>query len=202
MKRIMFAWAILLISYSQCFAADPPSLLYDGGTNSLIATIDTFTIKLSNQAEKECLPYPQNLKDKMEIGLRRNGFKISPEDDMSSDYIHIEVLGNAVDDYSCAVYIQAGFLFKIHATVPYAYNQPGGDKTYSVYYYKIGHSLITGSKINMQEKLEKKVIGYADDLYLNISRAKEDIFKKFPSIKHTYTKIKNINSETSSKDKQ
>ena len=50
----------------------------------------------------------------------------------------------------------------------------------------IGSNLLSGNRSGMQSRLEKLVEEFGDTLYLNISRAKDDTFDKFPSIKKNY----------------
>jgi len=57
--------------------------------------------------------------------------------------------------------------------------------------YTVARHLLTGNRYSMQNRLEKVVTEHADKLYLDISRAKDEIFPKFPSIKEDIMKIQN-----------
>lgn len=75
---------------------------------------------------------------------------------------------------------------KIVAKVPYAQDVPNGNETIVHYVHDIASSLLTGSKKDMMERLQNKVSGNADTLFLDISRARDKIFTKFPEIKTKY----------------
>ena len=46
----------------------------------------------------------------------------------------------------------------------------------------LNRTLLTGGKSGMQERVEKQVKEFGESLYLSISRAKDDVMKKFPQI--------------------
>jgi len=178
MKIITIAGMILLLLCSFAIAENKPSLLYEGGIDSLIVNRNKFYIKLTDEVTGGCLPYPNKLKDKMEISLRKNGFQIEKNNNVLSNSINISIIGYKTSENSCAVHISVNLIFFVLMTVPNA----EGKETIAPFTLNIGSHLLTGFKNNMQSRLEKYIIEYADQLYLEISRAKDKISEKFPYI--------------------
>lgn len=168
-------------SWSAAYG-DQPLLLVQGGLNALLATQQTFSIDVSDEVKDNCLPQPSKLKDEMEISLRKNGFGITKKN-LFSNNITISALGYGTSSGSCAISIQALLSFLINTTVPYAQDMKGDSTTITTYWYGFNGTLLTGSKADMQSRLEKWARNAGDQIYLDISRARDDIFKKFPAIK-------------------
>ena len=82
----------------------------------------------------------------------------------------------------CAVHISAYLYMLSSVSVPYS----GNENTLMNSIHVIGGMLLSGDKYSMQRRLENEVTEFGDKLYLNISRAKDDTFNKFPSIKKRY----------------
>ncbi len=174
MKRLTIALTLLFSLNGIASADDIPSLLIEGGVKSLLVSMDVFAIKVSDQVTGGCLPNPRKLKDKMEISLRRNGFGIVKKPGLFTNNILIAALGYKIGESSCAVYLSAELIFQILATVPFAGNVPKVNETFVPFVYKIGGVILTGGRHSMQSRLEEQVTEFADKLYLDISRAKDD----------------------------
>lgn len=180
---------ILIVFCKIAFAENAPSLFQEGGTNSLIATIDTFSITVNDQVRDGCLPNPRGLKDKMEISLRKNGYKISDENDLPINDIYISAVGGKTPSTSCVVSLSVDLRFLTASQVPFTTSSK--DKMTLVYSrYHIGDGLHLENSNSMQTLLNKEISYYGDKLYLDISRAQDDIFTKFPSIKKEYEESK------------
>ena len=172
----------------RSIADDAPSLIVEGGTKSLLVSKDEFSIQVSDQVTGGCLPFPNKLKDKMEISLRKNGFDIAKKANFFTNNIYITALGFKISESSCAVHLSAELIFPVVANVPFAEDEPKGSKTLVPFIYKIGDVILAGERYSMQDRLSKTVTEFADKLYLDISRSKDDVFKKFPSIKEAIIK--------------
>lgn len=183
--RKIIALAILAIIQCGPACAKSPNLFVDGGENALLATKGSFSIAVSDQASDGCLPRPNALKDKMEISLRKNGFEIQSEA-LFKNEISITVLGYETSSKTCAISLAALLEFPIVASVPHAREVAGGDTTILYYQFPIGNALLTGPKTDMQERAEKMIAEYGDRLFLRISRARDEIFKKFPAIRASF----------------
>lgn len=161
-----------------------PTIFRDGGKNSLVAAIDTLAIEVHDGVTGGCLPNPSILKDKLEIKLRKNGFKIEDDPKKAYDTVYVEIIGYKMGNSSCVVHASANLYSYSLVRVPHA---PENDNmTVASIRHYIGGMLLSGDKYSMQSRLEKQVDEYADKLYLNVSRAKDDTFGKFPSIKKSY----------------
>lgn len=182
MRINIFVLAVLMIMPGCALAEDKPSLLLEGSLGSLIALRDNFTIDYSDQVSDGCLPQPSRMKDKMELVLRQNGFSIATEEPLFSNKITITALGFATNSSSCAVHLSADLVFWGSVVVPYAQTVPNGPNTFAPITFPMGSYILTGGKSSMQERVEKQVKEFGENLYLSISRAKDDVKKKFPEI--------------------
>ncbi len=180
----------MLILFSQLMFAEEsaPTILFDGGRNAILATRDTFSIEVLDGVKDGCLPTPNKLKDKMEYSLRKNGFTIisDSKNNFSPNQIDIDVVGYKISNNSCVVHISAKLYMLSSVSVPYTKNET----TFMSTTHILGGILLSGSKYSMQKRLEDEVTEFGDELYLDISRAKDEIFSKFPSIKKKYNESK------------
>ncbi len=182
MRKYILALVVLILSPTWVVAEDSPSLLLEGSLGSLIALRDNFFIEYSDQVSDGCLAQPSKMKDKMEIVLRQNGFSIAAEESFLPNKITITALGFATNSSSCAVHLDANLVFWGSVVVPYAQTVPDGPNTLAPITFPIGSVILTGSKSSMQERIETQVKEFAENLYLSISRAKDDVKKKFPQM--------------------
>lgn len=194
--RFLAIFIVFLVSFQGvAVAEDAPSLLLEGGLKSLIVNKYVFTIKVSDRVTDGCLPNPDKLKDKMEISLRKNGFGIANDPDMFTNDILITALGFSTGGSSCAVYVSAKLVFTTLINVPFSDDVTEGNKTLVPYIYQFGSVILSGERYTMQSRLTKQVEEFADTLYLDISRARDDIYSKFPSIEvNIKEKIKEIST--------
>lgn len=181
---------IILTLFSQLLFAEEnaPTIFMDAGENSLIAPIETLHIEVNDGVTGGCLPNPSKLKDKLEIKLRKNGFKIGSDPKKGYATIYVDLLGYKIGGSSCVIHVSADLYSSYMVRVPFA---PANDNMTVAYIrHTIGSHLMTGDRYSMQRRLEKQVEEYGDKLYLDISRAKDDTFSKFPSIKKRYEESK------------
>lgn len=181
---------LILILFSQLIFAEEkkPTVFRDGGKNSLIATVDGLFIDVHDNVTGGCFPNPSKLKDKLEIKLRKNGFSIEKDPKKAYSSMYVELTGYNVGGSSCVVNVNTVLMSLSLVRVPYA---PDSDNmTITNISHPIGGYLLSGDRKSMQSRLEKLVEEYADTLYLDISRAKDDTFSKFPSIKKRYEESK------------
>lgn len=181
---------IILTLFSQLLFAEEnaPTVFRDAGRNALIAPIETLSIQVNDNVTGGCFPNPSKLKDKLEIKLRKNGFKIENDPKKGYAIISVNLSGYKLSGNSCVVNISADLHSVAFTRVPYA---PENDNmtVINISHY-IGSYLLTGDRYSMQSRLEKRAEEYGDTLYLNISRAKDDTFDKFPSIQKRYEESK------------
>lgn len=177
----IFLFAIPSVAISE----EPPSLLLEGDIQSLLAFKDDFQILINDQVTGGCLPQPSRLKDKMEIALRQNGFKISKTKEFQyfTNKVSLLAIGYKTDSDLCIAYFETTLLFPSEVTVPYADEIPSGNKTISTISYNIGRSVLSGPKHNMQSRLENTVKNHGEKIFRDISRAKDFVKEKFPEIK-------------------
>lgn len=182
MKRVL---TVLMLATSGIAHTQQANLLLDGGLNSLIATRDSFSINVFDQVKDGCLPHPNALRDHMEISLRKNGFGISKASALSNAIV-ISALGHETTREACAVHIRAFLEFPVTVGVPHSPGSQHSEGTIVPYIFPIKSSLLTGSKHDMQQRLETWSSQAGDRLYLDISRARDDTFSKFPEIETSF----------------
>jgi len=185
--------AILLLAIGRAsFAQESSSFWIDGGVDALLATRDSFAITVYDEVKDGCLPNPGRLKEKMEISLRKYGFDIQKEPKLNVNTIAIRALGGRPrNNELCVVHISTTLIINSVVNVPFADKLPTGNNTLVPLLYPIRNALITINRTSMQSHLAKKVVEFSHNLYLDVSRAKDDIFLKFPSIRDEYLKSKN-----------
>lgn len=179
----LYAKATLIaLCLSATAQADPADFFVEGGVYALLATRQSFSISVSDQVTDGCLPQPLRLKDRLEVSLRKVGFDITDEVPFSND-LSITVLGYSTSSTTCAVSSYMSLSFPISVIAPFAQDISGGSTTFTRYDFTFNHVLMTGQKSDMQSRLEKWATDGGDELYLTISRARDETFQKFPSIK-------------------
>jgi len=190
--------AILLLGIGRVsFAQESPSFWIDGGVDALLATRDSFAITVYDGVKDGCLPNPGRLKEKMEIALRKHGFDIQKEHRLNVNTIAIQALGGRPrKNELCVVHISTTLVINSVVSVPFADKISTGSNTLVPLLYPIRNALITNNRTSMQRRLTKQVVEFADKLYLDVSRAKNDIFSKFPSIRDEYLKSKNSSNDS------
>ena len=112
---------ILTLSSQLLFSEESkPTIFYDAGENSLLAPIKTLHIEVNDNVTGGCFPNPSKLKDKLEIKLRKNGFKI--EDDPKKGYstIYVNLMGYKISGSSCVVHTRADLYSTYRVRVPFA----------------------------------------------------------------------------------
>ncbi len=189
MNKKIYLFVMIIVFSKMLFAIedkieDKSDFFWKGGMKSLIATKNTFSITISDQVTGGCLPRPSELKNKMEISLRRNGFKIVDYEKNPMNNIYITAIGYKITDSSCAVHLSTELSMATAVNVPYA--EKNNELTVTYVNYSLGSNILTGDRYSMQKRLEKIVSESADSLYLNVSRAKDYIFEKFPAIEVNY----------------
>lgn len=185
----MLIFPFLILGFVQLALAEDkeePSLALEGGMSSLLVLRDNFIITYSDQVTDGCLPQPHKMKDKMEISLRQNNFSIETEEGWFPNKILVTALGFSTGGSSCAIHLSASLSFWASVVVPYAQSVPSGNNTLAPLTYDFGSVILTGSKHGMQARVEKQVKEFGDTLFLDISRAKDLVNKKFPEIFEYY----------------
>jgi|GEM_PF-1589717 len=193
MKRVVWGFAAFVCLQSSLFSEETaapvqeaPNLLFDGGTDALLATKNSFRIIYSDEVTGGCLPKPKRLRDKMELQLRRNGIGVDPDGGEFDDTIVLSALGFRAGPNYCAVSLTVKLKTWVAVKVPYSKDVPSGQMTFVPYVYQVGHYLLTGKRGSMQRRLEKVAAELGDQTYLNIARSRDRLFKKFPSIEKNY----------------
>lgn len=164
------------------------------GINAYLATIDTiYSISVDDQVKNGCLPYPNKLKDAAEIGLRRNGFIL--ETDETNAYLpnRAHIFIRAVGSKSrsiCFANIDVKLGMYRVTEIEWA-KEPAdiygdGQHVYIMVYHSLNNLVLIGPSNYIQSSMEIYAKDTMDDLFLDVSRARDDIFAKFPSIKNRY----------------
>jgi len=180
------------------------------GINAYLATIDTiYSTFVDDQVKGGCLPYPNKLKDAAEIGLRRNGFVI--ETDVANSYlpnraiINIQVVGSKSGS-TCFASINVELGMYRETKVEWA-KEPAdihgdGQHVNVMLYDNIGNEVLIGSSDYIQSNMEIHAKDAMDQLLLDVSRARDKIFAKFPSIKKGYEHQKALDKAIKEQDAQ
>ncbi|WP_409525673.1 hypothetical protein [Nitrincola sp. MINF-07-Sa-05] len=164
----------------SAYSENRHSLYYDGGIEAVLAAKDNFYIEIEDQVTGGCLPQPLRLKDQFELSLRQNNFKIAKEDRSFKTDVFVVAQGYAIGSDHCVVDLYAELRFPLTVLVDNA-NHP--DSFTTVFFqYPITKALLFGSKSTMQNRLEIQMRSIGDELYLRLSRAKDDFGSKFPEI--------------------
>jgi len=164
------------------------NLLLEGGDAALMATRHRFHITYKDKVTGGCLPRPSRLRDQLELAMRRNHLKIVQKKEALDDELKLSALGFKVGSGYCAVSLTLTMESWVPMKVPYAQGNPSGELTLVPYKFQVGEYLLTGPRRSMQRRLEKVAKELGDQLYLQIARAKDEIFEKFPIIEHNYKK--------------
>jgi len=173
---------ILFLCMAVLHAETNATMLYDGGPNALLVDKTTFYVNVNDEVTGGCLPKPDQLKRSMVSSLKKNGFSIA-EDNKNPFIPEVQVtaLGFRINGM-CVVDLSVNIYFPVIVQVPHAENVPSGNKTYVNYNYYIGRHIFNYRRSQMQNQLNKTVRSYGDKIYMRVSRAKDNIFKLFPSI--------------------
>ena len=196
MKKYLSIITGVLIASSTMLIAENPTqssvpkehnLLLEGGLGAILATRHNFKIQYDDEVSGGCLPRPSKLRDKLELSLRRNHLGILPNKKGGlDDTLTLAALGFKAGRGYCAVSLTLTLTTWVAVNVPYAKGNPGGTMTLTPMEVQIGHYLLTGRRSGMQRRLEKVALELGDKLYLNIARSKDDIFRKFPTIRNNF----------------
>jgi hypothetical protein len=190
MKQVVWSAVVLLFAGSASVADEvkksDANLLFEGGTDAILATKNNFRIIYTDEVTGGCLPKPQRLRDKMELQLRRNGIGFNPDGSEFDDTIILSALGFRAGSNYCAVSLTVKMKTWVAVRVPYSKDVPSGEMTYIPYVHTMGHYLLTGRRGSMQKRLEKVASELGDQTYLSIARARDRLFPQFPSIEKNY----------------
>ena len=181
MKKIWRNALAVMAMTGFALADTNATMLYDGGVNALLAGKKSFYVSIKDEVTGGCLPKPNQVKQSMEKALKKNGFKIIEKPDAFSNEIYISTLGFK-NNAMCAVTLSVDMYFPVIVTVPDAESVPSGNKTYVNYQYELGSYIANYRRSQMQKQLNKIARLYADKIYMRISKAKDDIYPKFPSM--------------------
>lgn len=183
MKRTLLALLLGTTALLQAETAGA-SMLFNGGLNALLVDKKLFYVSVTDEVTGGCLPKPQQLKSAMEKSLKNNGFVIAEKNSPQTPEVHLSALGFRINGM-CVVDLTVNMFFPIKVEVPNAQNVPSGNMTYTGYDYSVGRHIFNYRRNQMQRKLNKTVGYYGDKIYMSISKAKDDIFKKFPEMEAT-----------------
>ena len=179
-KKSVWVWLLAGSIFVQAETVGA-SMLINGGLNALLVDKKMFYVSVSDEVTGGCMPKPKQLKTEMEKSLRGNGFTIAEKNSPLTPEVHLSALGFRINGM-CVVDLTVNMYFPIKVEVPHAQNVPSGNLTYTGYDYSIGRHIFNYRRSQMQKKLNKTVRYYGDKIYMSISKAKDDIFKKFPEM--------------------
>lgn len=182
MKKLLGILLLTILVHAEHNA----SMLYDGGLNALIYDKKSFYVTVNDEVTGGCLPKPKQLKKNMESRLKKNGFIVVDKGENGFvPEVYVSALGFKLNGM-CVVDVTINMYFPIVVNVPNASNVPTGDKTYVRYNYYVGRHIFNYQRKKMQRQLNKTMTNYADKIYMNVSKAKDDIFKKFPEVEASF----------------
>ncbi len=164
------------------------NLLLEGGNAALLATRSRFYITYKDKVSGGCLPKPSRLRDKLELAMRRNHLQITAKKGGLADSLELSALGFKAGRGYCAVSLTLTMESWVPMKVPYAQGNPDGEMTLVPYQFVVGQYLLTGKRSGMQKRLEKVATELGDQLYLQISRSRDEIFRNFPMIERNFRK--------------
>lgn len=176
---------VLLTFTHPVLSEESPNLLFEGGLSSLIFNIDTFSIEVSDQVTDGCLASPTSLSDAMEVSLRQAGFQIQKDNPFAANII-ITALGYKAGGVCFVSYSVDMSTIKL-VVVPHS------DTQFALmpYLIDVSHGIVSGGSIHTQSSLEDNARKAGEKIYLLISRAKDDMRNKFPSIYNDYSGSRN-----------
>ena len=180
MKKLL--WSAALGAAVMLNAETNATMLFDGNDNALLVDKKKFYVKVIDEVTGGCLPKPEQLKRSMEQALRKNGFEVVDKADFVTPEVYISTLGFR-SNRMCVVDFSVSILFPIVAEVPNAKSVPSGNRTIITYSYDLGRHIFHYQKYRMQKTLNKYVKTYGDKIYMQIAKAKDDIFTKFPQMR-------------------
>jgi hypothetical protein len=186
----LLLFTILILASFPTIQADDRKIISQEGINALLIGKHRLSIVVDDQVTGGCLPYPNKLKDKAELLLRKHGFSIKTEGIYSE--VLINALGGTVGSNYCFTYISVSLRIYMYVLIPYATNEPSGNRILIPHDYLIGSVMLYADKKTMQSRIEKIVKEFADQLYLDISRAEDRIFTNYPAIKQEYLRLKHL----------
>ncbi|KZK79983.1 hypothetical protein PsAD13_04974 [Pseudovibrio sp. Ad13] len=142
---------------------------YEQIAPAFMASVSKLRILIDDQVKDSCLPQPNQLKDKMEISLRKNGLSVV-EDYTSDARVDITAFGYKTDG-SCVVHLETSVTFFTYAQIPNSKYVKENTSAFISYNIQFQASLLTGP--DMQYRLVQAVERHADSLSLEVLRARE-----------------------------
>lgn len=184
MKKLLIVLIVLRVGIDVhvALAGENPSLLLEGGMSALLASRDTFFIEVVDEVSDGCLPQPSRLKDQTEIAIRQNNLSVSNESGIGSNVISLNAMGYDYGHNLCAVYFSATLQFWSLVVVPGAHEAPHGNYTFVPIAFRFESAILTGPKTSMQGRLEALARRYGESLFLHVSRARDEVSSKWPTI--------------------
>lgn len=178
------ALGLALMAHSLLAFADEkgPAPLWKLGMDGSIWLITKVAIAVNDEVTDGCLPNPGRLRDKAELALRQNGFSVASEKDYIGPDLYISAIGYTTSPATCAVWISGELRTMGLAMVPHAEHRGTNNHTLIVQRSTLGGYILTGSKNDMQARLEKHAKDLAEELYLRVSRARDRIQREYPDI--------------------
>lgn len=182
MKKLLLIFTLIFISSPS---SSTESKRHD--ISSLLWFRDSFGIAVTDGVKNGCLPRPAKIKEKIEIGLRRNNFSIVESSSTSTD-IHFEALGGEISDNFCVVMTNVKLIFGVLANIPFA----NGEETVITHSITLSSGYHYNYKSNMQSELEKIASDAVDQLFLNIKRSEDKIKKNHPELIEKHNRLMQI----------
>lgn len=188
MKIIAKLWILAVFVCLNAFAAtasaeETPSMLFEGGNSVLLFNVNEVTIEIQDQVNDQCMPRPTSVRRSAEATLRRNDFTIAKESEMFSNSVTINAIGYETSNSSCAVYFEAILGVVRAVTVPASNNLDSSlSTTLAPINYHFFGTLLTGTKSEMQTRIERQAERAMDDLFIKLDKARDRTKNKWPEV--------------------
>lgn len=182
MKRIVICLVFMI--NSATLSAEQPSILGQGSPNVLIFSIDEVALEVNDEVVDGCLPRPSSVLSSAEAAFRRNNISVSTETELNfMPTVYIGALGYAASEYSCVIALSMTLERWSGVSVPHTARLPEEMKTtLAPIRWQLYSTVLTGSKSNMQDRIEREAEKGANKIFITIDRAKDSVESNWPQL--------------------
>lgn len=169
---------------STILSAEQPSVVVEGGADVLIFNIDEVGLQVNDDVVDGCLPRPSSVGAATEVALRRNNISASVETESSlRPTVYVSALGYSTSEYTCVIAFLMSLEIWSPVSVPYSANLSEDMKTTIVpIKWQMYSTVLTGPKSDMQERIEREAEKGANNIFIEIDRAKDTVESQWPQL--------------------
>lgn len=180
MRKIMLLWITLFISCAS--AEEQLPILFFGGNSALIFNVETVKLTVNDEVIDGCLPNPSSVRNTAEAALRRNNISVVDEGSYFDAEVEIAPNGYSIGQNACAVNFSMSIKQILPVTIPHSEKLDNINETLTHVNWQIYSALLTGSKADMQRRIEREAEKGSNELFIAIDRAKDSIKDKWPQL--------------------